>query len=130
MLNRPSTINDEAINCLPQVPVSEALDAMQTFDDIQKAIRLLPTGKVPGSDSIPAEVYKVGGRALTEKHQLFQGVWQHETLPQDFKHASIIHKYKWKGNRQACDNHCGISLLSVAGKALARVLINWLIDHL
>lgn len=35
-----------------------------------------------------------------------------------------------KGNQQVCDNHRGISLLSTAGKILARVLLNRLIDHL
>ena len=36
--------------------------------------------------------------ALTEKlHQLFQLIWQHETVPQDFKDATIIHLYKRKG---------------------------------
>ena len=34
VLNRPSTINDEAIDRLPQVPVSETLDAMPTFEEI------------------------------------------------------------------------------------------------
>ncbi|XP_069960323.1 RNA-directed DNA polymerase from mobile element jockey [Cherax quadricarinatus] len=91
----------------------------------------LSSGKAPGSDAIPAEVYKEGGMALVEKlHQLFQLVWQHETVPQDFKDASIMHLYKRKGNRQACDNHRGISLLSIAGKTLARVLLNRLNEHL
>ena len=61
--------------------------------------------------------------------QLFQLMWQHETVPQDFKDASIIHLYKRKGNRQVCDNHRGISLLSIAGKILARVLLNRLNAH-
>ena len=42
----------------------------------------------------------------------------------------IVHLYKRKGNCQTCDNHLGISLLSIAGKILARVLLNRLIDHL
>ena len=68
---------------------------------------------------------------MTEKfHQLFQLIWQHEVVPQDFKDASIIHLYKRKGNRQVCDNHRSISLLSIAGKTLARVLLNRLIVHL
>ena len=51
-------------------------------------------------------------------------------VPQDFKDASIIHLYKRKGNRQSCDNHRGISLLSIAGKILARILLNRLTNHL
>ena len=51
-------------------------------------------------------------------------------MSQDFKDASIIHLYKRKGNRQVCDNHRGISLLSIAGKVLARVLLNRLNAHL
>ena len=35
-----------------------------------------------------------------------------------------------KGNPQLCDNHCGISLLSIAGKVLASVLLNRLNEHL
>ena len=130
VLNHPSTINDEAINRLPQVPFDETLNAVPTFEEIWKAIHLLNSDKSPGADSIPTEVYKEGGTALTEKpHQLFQLIWQHETVPQDFKDASIIYLYKCKGNCQTCDNHCGISLLSLSCKALARVLLNCPIVH-
>ena len=44
--------------------------------------------------------------------------------------ASIIHLYKRKGNPQVCDNHRGISLLSIAGKILAKILLNRLNAHL
>jgi len=40
------------------------------------------------------------------------------------KDASIIHLYKRKSDHACCNNHRGISLLSVAGKVLARVLLN------
>ena len=42
----------------------------------------------------------------------------------------IIHLYKRKGNPQVCDNHRGISLLSIAGKILAKFLLNRLNAHL
>ena len=42
----------------------------------------------------------------------------------------MIHLYKRKGNRQLCDNHRVIFLLVIAGKILARVLINRLLQHL
>ena len=62
--------------------------------------------------------------------QLFHIMWRKEAIPQEFKNATIIHLFKRKGNPQVCDNHRGISLLSVAGKILARVLLNRLNEHL
>ena len=57
-------------------------------------------------------------------------MWRKDAIPQDFKDASIIHLYKRKGNPQVCDNHRGISLLSIAGKILAKILLNHLNAHL
>ncbi len=77
------------------------------------------------------EVYKAGVAVLVDKlTQLFQSFWNQGSIPQELKDASIVHLYKRKGNRQVCDNHRGISLLSIAGKILAQVLLNRLTDHL
>ena len=57
-------------------------------------------------------------------------MWRKEANPQEFKDTSIIHLFIRKGNPQLCDNHRGISLLSIAGKVLARVLLNRLNEHL
>ena len=56
-------------------------------------------------------------------------MWKKEAIPQEFKDASIIHLFKLKGNPKLCDNHYGISLLSIAGKVLASVLHNRLNEH-
>ncbi|XP_078077501.1 LOW QUALITY PROTEIN: uncharacterized protein LOC144499261 [Mustelus asterias] len=77
VLNRPSSINDEAIDRISQIDINSAMDD-----------------------------------------------------PPELKDASIVHLYKRKGNRQVCDNHRGISLLSIAGKTLARVLLNRRVTHL
>ncbi|BHF75555.1 hypothetical protein SprV_0501865100 [Sparganum proliferum] len=61
---------------------------------------------------------------------LFQDMWRQGEVPQDFKDATIVHLYKRKGNRQICDNHRGISLLNIAGKISARILLNRLNNHL
>ena len=96
-----------------------------------KAIKLLSSGKAPGSDAIPAEICKAGGPPVAEKlTELFHIMWRKEATPQEFKDATIIHLFKRKGNPQVCDNHRGISLLSIAGKILARVLLNRLNEHL
>ena len=97
----------------------------------QKAISQLSNGKVPRADAILAEVYKYGRPVLHQKLvNIFQSIWQQGTVPQDFRDALIIHLYKRKGNCQQCDNHHSISLLSITGKVLARVLLNCLTVNL
>ena len=131
VLNRPSSIDAEAIARLPQVPTNASLSDSPSSTEVEKAIKNLSSGKAPGSDSIPAEVYAAGGPQLMRKlTDLFQSMWNQEKIPQEFKDASIVHLYKRKGNRQVCDNHRGISLLSIAGKILARILLNRLTVHL
>ena len=51
-------------------------------------------------------------------------MWRKEYIPQEFKDATIIYLFKRKGDTQVCDKHRGTSLLSIAGKILARVLPN------
>ena len=131
VLNRPSSINDEAINRLPQVECNLLLDELPTISETVKAIKLLSSSKAPGSDAIPAEIYKAGGPPVAEKlTELFHIMWRKEAIPQEFKDATIIHLFKRKGNPHVCDNHRDISLLSIAGKILARVLLNRLNQHL
>ena len=103
-------------------------DSVGTSGAINK---LLSSGKAPGSDAIPAEIFKAGGPPVTEKlTELFHIMWRKEAIPQEFKDATIIHLFQRKGNPQVCDNHRGIFLLSIAGKILARVLLNRLNEHL
>ena len=130
VLNLPSSINDAAIQCLPQVAVNPELDIPPSEDEVAKAIKQMSCGKAPGHDAIPAEVFKSGGPPLlTKVTELFKSFWDNETLPQEFKDATIVHIYKRKGNKRSCDNHSGISLLAIAGEILARVLLNRLLKH-
>ena len=131
VLNRPSSISDDAINRLPQVECNLLLDELPTVTESVKAIKLLSLGKAPGSDAIPAEIYKAGGTPVAKKMtEVFHIMWTKEAIPQEFKDASIIHLFKRKGNSHLCDNRWGISLLSIAWKVLARILLNRLNEHL
>ena len=131
MLNLPSSVNDNAINRLPQIECNVLLDEFQTVTETRKAIHHLSSGKAPGTYAIPAEVYKAGGLPMAEKlTELFQCMWRKDAILQYFKDASIIHLYKRKENPQICDNHRGFSLLSFAGKILAKILLNHLNAHL
>ena len=83
----------------------------------------MSNGKAPGSDGIPAEIFKYGGLKLTRRLvKLFKIIWKKETSPREFKDANIIHLYKRKGDRACCDNHRGISLLDTAGQILAKII--------
>ncbi|BHF57167.1 hypothetical protein SprV_0100010800 [Sparganum proliferum] len=131
VLNRPSAISDAAIDRLPQVETNLDLDFPPSLQGTIRAVQQLSSGKAPGSDAIPVEVYKHGGPQLMDHlTALFQEMWRQGEVPQDFKDATIVHLHKQKGNRQVCDNHRGISLLNIAGKIFARILLNRLNNHL
>ena len=131
MPNRPSSVNEDAINRLPHIECNVLLDEFLNVVERKKSIQHLSSGRVPGADAIPVEIYKAGGLTMTEKlTDLFQCMRRNEAIPQEFKDASIVHLYKRKGNPQVCENHRGISLLSIAGKILAKILLNRLNVHL
>jgi len=51
---------------------------------------------------------------------LIKVIWEKEQVPQDWKDA------KTKGDLKSCGNYRGILLLSIAGKIMARMLLNYL----
>ena len=131
VLNQESNINNNVINNIPQQPIIQALLLKLSLCEIKKAIKQLANGKAPGVDGIPAEVFKFGSLLMINKlYKILVLIWETGEVPQQFKDASIIHLYKQKGNKRVCDNHRGISLLAVAGKILARVILNRINDHL
>ena len=80
VLNRQSSINDEAINRLPQVEYNPLLDELPAVSETVKARKLLASGKAPGSDAIPAEIHKAGGPPVAEKlTELFHIMWRLNT---------------------------------------------------
>ena len=91
------------------------------IEEVRKAVKQMKCNKASGGDGIPAEVYKHGGTTLVRHlHRLFLKIWKNEEVPQELKDASIVTIFK-KGSRTECVNYRGISLLSVAGKILAKV---------
>ena len=119
---------EEAIEALPQLLVKDTIADSPTVEEVVKALKQTTPGKAPGADGISADILKNGGQALLDKlTSLFQEIWKAGQVPQDFKDAAVVHIYKRKGDITSCDNHRGISLLCIAGKVLARVILNRLI---
>ena len=130
LLNVPGDIDHEVLDNIPQRIIKTSLYEIPTTDEMARAIAGLKDGKAPGGDGIPAEVWKHGGDNLFSRlHQLITNAWEVGSVPQAWKDASIVTIYK-KGDRTDCGNYRGISLLSIAGKIFARILLNRLSTHI
>ena len=124
-------VQDTAIHQIPQLPPKEELDDPPTLEETTKAIEQLKCKKAAGIDGIPAEMWKYGGEILHDKlHELLVCCWEQGKLPQDLRDAVIITLYKNKGEKSDCSNYRGITLLSIAGKVLARILLNRLVPSI
>jgi len=118
------------VDLIPQLPIIPKLDHPPAFYEVEVAIKGLKNNKSAGPDGIPAAVFKHGGHHLIYRlHQFIHRAWTTGKLPQQWKDATIVTIYKKKGDRQVCGNSRGISLLSVAGKILARVMLKRLLSQ-
>lgn len=131
LLNQHSNINLEAIDLIPQYSENAILDQIPTIEEISKALKEMKNNKSAGNDGIPAEILKcLVPEIVPHLKVLFDKIWSHEQVPQDFRDALIVNIFKKKGDPADCGNYRGISLLVVAGKILARVMSNRLLPYL
>ena len=83
MLNRPSPINDYAINTLPQIECNVLLDEF-----------LISIWHGSGSEATAIEIYKPGGLQMSEnRKELFHCMWRKEAVLQEFNDAFINQLY-------------------------------------
>lgn len=131
LLNQESVVDYTILQELPKFPPISNLDQPPTFLEVQTAVHSLKNNKSPGSDNIPAELLKQGGYlCIRTLHRYITKVWTDENIPQQWKDASIVTIYKTKGDKADCGNYRGISLLAVAGKVLAKVMLQRLISNI
>ena len=98
------------------------------MDELSKALKQTNSGRASGKDGILAEIYKAAGpRAMEVFLDIIQSIWDQEKMPDDFRDTLIVALYKNKGSKVDCGNYRGISLLSIAGKIFARIILNRLI---
>ena len=108
----------------PPVPDDLNIDTRPpTEAEVKNAIKAMKSGKAPGVDSIHAEMLKAdlstATRVLTN---LFDTIWDKETIPSDWAKGLII-KIPKKGNLLVWDNWRGITLLSIPSKVFCRILL-------
>lgn len=129
LLNAPAAVSDSALNRLRSLPSADWMNAEPDFAEFQIALNSIKDGKAPGVDMIPGELLKYGG--FETRHLLWQLItklWNTEKIPQEWRDANLVTIFK-KGDRTDCSNYRGISLLSIAGKVFARILLNRLTNH-
>lgn len=128
LLNQNTTVDETAFQEIPQFPTRDELGLIPTIGEITSAIKSLKCNKAAGLDGIPAEAFKHGGNGMVlQLQQLINKIWLEESIPGDLKNAAIVTVFK-KGDKSDCDNYRGISLLSIAGKIITRILSNRLTD--
>ena len=124
LYSRENKVDQAALDAIDRLPQMTELDDIPTQEELSMAIDRLPSGKAPGKDCIPAEVIKCGKPSLLDPlHRLLCQCWEEGAVPQDMRDANIVTLYKNKGDRGDCNNYRGISLLSIAGKLFARIVL-------
>ena len=85
----------ETINSILQRKTVDEIDFPPTNAEVRDAIKNLNSGKQPGKDGIPADIYRAGGSHLTRKlTKLLTEIWKQGEVPQEFKDASIVSLFK------------------------------------
>ena len=132
VFNSESLVSEAALDTLPviscpnssQDDIDSHLGAPLSEEEISLAISQLKSGKAPGIDDITAEFLKLGGGTTVQwLSSLFTSIWNHGTVPSDWRKRLIIPLHK-KGSRTECDNYRGIALLSIPSKVFTRVSLN------
>ena len=127
LLNDHSRTPDDLLCKTPQHPVRHWMSLPPSSEEMNKAIKNMKPGKAPGPDNIPLELITHGGPELKNRLlNLILKIWETKTVPTDFRDANIVTIFK-KGDRENCGNYRGISLLCIASKIFARILLNRLL---
>ena len=126
LLNRPPPTNPPEIQpAQTDLPISCDIPSRE---EIRKAVQQLKNGKATGPDNIPAEALKTDvDTTVRLLYPLFKRIWEEEQIPADWKEG-LINKLPKKGDLSNCSNYRGLTLLSVAGKVLNRVILDRMMD--
>ena len=126
LLNRP--VPTERPDILPAMEDLEIDCGCPTKEEINKAIRQQRSGKAAGPDNIPAEALKAdAGVSADILHPFFEHLWETESVPEEWKEGYLV-KIPKKGDLSRCGNYRGITLLSIPGKILNRIILNRIKD--
>ena len=122
LYNCQTVVDSEILEDLPSNNSHESTEDF-LMSEVENAIHELKRNKAPGIDGITGEIIQAGGDAVSKSlHNLMQKIYDTETIPDDWGKGIIVPIYKKKGDKTDCRNYRGITLLSIPGKILTKVL--------
>ena len=97
-----------------------------SLEEEMTAVKKTKVHKAPGIDVLPTKcTSRRGGEQLLGKlTSLFTLCWKKGVVPGDLRDAVTVSLHRNKGEKSDCSNNRGVTLLSFAGKILARVLLD------
>uniref|UniRef100_A0A8D9EQY8 Craniofacial development protein 2 n=1 Tax=Cacopsylla melanoneura TaxID=428564 RepID=A0A8D9EQY8_9HEMI len=116
--------NDVDLNALPikTKDLEEVNDETPSEEEVTRAVSEMKNNKSPGIDNITADIIKAGeGISVDMLTHLLSLVWNQKRVPDNWKEAVVVPIHK-KASKYNCNNYRGISLLSVPGKILSRII--------
>ena len=93
-------------------------------DNIAKIIQNLDPNKAHGHDNISIRMLKICGSSIYRPLEMILNFCIETVFfPSEWKKANIVPIYK-KGDKQTLENYRPVSLLTICGKILERLLFN------
>jgi len=112
-----------------EIQTAEPLVTELSASEVELTTENQKSNKSPGTDQIPAELIKAGGKTIRcEIHRLIISIWNKEELPEEWKESIIVPICK-KGDETDCSNYRGISVLQTMYKILSNILLSRLTPY-
>ncbi|MDY6930075.1 MAG: reverse transcriptase family protein [Pseudomonadota bacterium] len=123
LLNHPLHRTDDPVDDTQNVTLYQSNSDAPTIQEIIHVIGMLKNGKAAGEDRIPAEFFKCCPSTMaTWLHRIITQIWTSERVPEDWSDSLLLPTFK-KGDKKMCSNYRGISLIDVAAKIFATILL-------
>ena len=92
------------------------------IEEVGMTIQKWKNYEAPGTDNIPAELFKRGGNeSVKHLHIIIKDIWQKEKMLTEWN-VSIICPIHKKGHIMECSNYRGVGLLNIAYKIFSNIL--------
>ena len=124
-LNTSFPREEVVLNLIPDPPRGNVQPSQPfSMDELEMAVRKLKNNKACGLDKISAETIKAGGTVMNMLlFKIINAAWTQGKVPEDWSAGLITPVFK-KGDKLDPGNYRAITLLSIPGKVLCRMILN------